>query len=147
MAKTIGIDLGTTNSCVAIMEGGKPRVIENSEGDRTTPSIVAFSDSGERLVRKGFIGLGALEEYSAGVVHRHEQTLSGPKKDRLELLRHTHAHFGQLFMLYPDPAGEIDRQWVDATKLRELTGWAPVVELEEGLRRTIEWYRAHPAAL
>ena len=51
----------------------------------------------------------AVEEYSAGVVHRHEQTLSGPKKDRLELLRHTHAHFGQLFMLYPDPAGEIDR--------------------------------------
>jgi uncharacterized protein (DUF1015 family) len=53
--------------------------------------------------------LGPVEEYSAGVVHRHEQTLSGPKKDRLELLRHTHAHFGQLFMLYPDPAGEIDR--------------------------------------
>jgi uncharacterized protein (DUF1015 family) len=66
-------------------------------------------DSGERLVRKAFIGLGAVEEYSAGVVYRHEQTLSGPKKDRLELLRHTHAHFGQLFMLYPDPAGEIDR--------------------------------------
>jgi uncharacterized protein (DUF1015 family) len=65
-------------------------------------------ESGERLVRKGFIGLGAVEEYSAGVVYRHEQTLSGPKKDRLELLRHTHAHFGQLFMLYPDPAGEID---------------------------------------
>jgi len=65
-------------------------------------------DSGERLVRKSFIGLGAVEDYSAGVVYRHEQTLSGPKKDRLELLRHTHAHFGQLFMLYPDPAGEID---------------------------------------
>jgi uncharacterized protein (DUF1015 family) len=65
-------------------------------------------DSGERLVRKAFIGLGAVEDYSAGVVYRHEQTLSGPKKDRLELLRHTHAHFGQLFMLYSDPAGEID---------------------------------------
>ncbi|HZC87960.1 MAG TPA: molecular chaperone DnaK [Steroidobacteraceae bacterium] len=50
MAKTIGIDLGTTNSVVAIMEGGKPRVIENSEGDRTTPSIVAFSKDGEVLV-------------------------------------------------------------------------------------------------
>src|ERR1700732_3963071 len=50
MAKVIGIDLGTTNSCVAIMEGGKPRVIENSEGDRTTPSVVAFTKDGEVLV-------------------------------------------------------------------------------------------------
>ncbi|MBZ5622071.1 MAG: DUF1015 domain-containing protein [Acidobacteriia bacterium] len=65
-------------------------------------------DTGERLVRKGFIALGRLEDYSANVVYRHEQTLTGPKKDRLELLRHTHAHFGQLFMLYPDRAGSID---------------------------------------
>ncbi|HVC00592.1 MAG TPA: molecular chaperone DnaK [Steroidobacteraceae bacterium] len=50
MARMIGIDLGTTNSCVAIMEGGKPKVIENSEGDRTTPSIVAFTKDGEVLV-------------------------------------------------------------------------------------------------
>src|ERR671928_92048 len=50
MAKIIGIDLGTTNSCVAIMEGGKPKVIENSEGARTTPSVVAYAEDGEVLV-------------------------------------------------------------------------------------------------
>jgi len=74
-------------------------------------------DTGERLVRKGFIALGAVEDYSAGVVHRHEQTLSGPKKDRLELLRHTHAHAGQLFMLYPDPDGLIDALLDEAAAL------------------------------
>src|SRR5262245_65747103 len=50
MAKVLGIDLGTTNSCMAVMEGGEPVVLENSEGKRTTPSVVAFTKSGERLV-------------------------------------------------------------------------------------------------
>ena len=79
-----------------------------------TPCLYAYfqefvaPDSGERLVRKGFIGLGAVEEYEAGVVFRHEQTLTGPRKDRMDLLKHTHAHFGQIFMLYPDARLEVD---------------------------------------
>ena len=63
---------------------------------------------GAELERRGFIGLGKIEDYSEGIVHRHEQTLAKPKADRLELLRATRAHFGQLFMLYSDPAGEVD---------------------------------------
>jgi uncharacterized protein (DUF1015 family) len=78
-------------------------------------------DSHERLTRKGFIGLGAVEEYSAGIVHRHEQTLSGPKKDRRQVLEHTHAHFGQIFMLYPDRAGEIDSILDEAAKKAPVT--------------------------
>ena len=50
MSKVIGIDLGTTNSCVAILEGGEPKVIPNAEGDRTTPSVIAVTKDGERLV-------------------------------------------------------------------------------------------------
>jgi uncharacterized protein (DUF1015 family) len=61
-----------------------------------------------RRTRRGFIGAGKLEDYSAGVIFRHEHTLSGPKADRLELLRHTHTHTGQLFMLYADPRMQVD---------------------------------------
>jgi uncharacterized protein (DUF1015 family) len=77
------------------------------------PSLYGYSQrfavpggKGERE-RRGFIALGRLEDYSAGVVFRHEQTLAKPKADRLELLRATRAHFGQLFMLYSD-GGEIE---------------------------------------
>src|SRR5215469_3028783 len=62
----------------------------------------------ERRTRKGFIALGRLEDYSAHVVFRHELTHTGPKADRLELLRHTRTHTGQLFMLYSDPQRQID---------------------------------------
>jgi uncharacterized protein (DUF1015 family) len=78
------------------------------------PSFYAYTQeytvpgSEERRTRRGFIGAGKLEEYSAGVVFRHEHTLSGPKADRLELLRHTKTHTGQLFMLYSDPQRRID---------------------------------------
>jgi uncharacterized protein (DUF1015 family) len=88
----------------------------------SAPALYAYfqefdvPDSGERAVRMGFIGAGKIEDYSAGVVYRHEQTLSGPKKDRLELLRHTRAHFGQIFMLYPDPEGAVDKLLEGAAK-------------------------------
>jgi uncharacterized protein (DUF1015 family) len=62
----------------------------------------------ETRIRRGFIGAGKLEEYAAGVVFRHEHTLSGPKADRLELLRHTRTHTGQLFMLYSDTDRRVD---------------------------------------
>lgn len=58
--------------------------------------------------RQGFIALGKIEDYAAGVVFRHEQTLAKPKADRLDLLRATRAHFGQIFMLYDDPGGDVD---------------------------------------
>lgn len=78
------------------------------------PSLYAYFQeytvpgTSERRVRKGFIAAGRIEDYSAGVVFRHEQTLSGPKADRMDLLRHTQTHTGQLFMLYNDPGGRVD---------------------------------------
>ena len=64
--------------------------------------------SNTKFERQGFIGLGKVEDYAAGIVFRHEQTLAKPKADRLDLLRATRAHFGQIFMLYSDPAAEIE---------------------------------------
>ena len=90
-------------------------------------------DSGQKLTRKSFIGIGKIEDYSANIVFRHEQTLTGPKKDRLELLRHTRAHFGQIFMLYPDPVGEIDQV------LDEVTTGTPAVNVpdDDGARHLL----------
>ena len=79
------------------------------------PAIFAYSQrfrvpgSDEIKERRGFIALGRLHEYADQVVFRHEQTLSKPKSDRLNLLKATHAHFGQIFMLYSDPGGSVER--------------------------------------
>ena len=112
------------------------------------PSVYAYfqtftaPDSGQTMERKGFIALGAVEDYAAGVVHRHEQTLSGPKKDRMELLRHTHAHFGQIFMLYPDPELRIDQI------LQKAAASAPDTELtdEDGVTHRV-WKVSDPAGV
>jgi uncharacterized protein (DUF1015 family) len=79
------------------------------------PCIFAYSQrfrvpgTSEVKERRGFIALGKLHEYADQVVFRHEQTLSKPKSDRLNLLKATHAHFGQIFMLYSDPAGSVEK--------------------------------------
>jgi uncharacterized protein (DUF1015 family) len=112
------------------------------------PSVYAYfqrftaPDTGQVLERKGFIGVAAVEDYAAGVVHRHEQTLSGPKKDRLELLRHTCAHFGQIFMLYPDTQLVIDRI------LERSAAGAPLITVEDeyGVLHRV-WKISDPAVI
>jgi uncharacterized protein (DUF1015 family) len=100
----------------------------------------AVPDTRERATRMGFIGIGKVEDYSAGVVYRHEQTLSGPKKDRLELLRHTRGHFGQIFMLYPDREGAVDRLLAKAAE-----GAAELDVLDEYDARHRMWPITDPA--
>jgi uncharacterized protein (DUF1015 family) len=96
------------------------------------PSFYAYTQeytvpgTEERRKRRGFIGAGKLEEYSAGVVFRHEHTLSGPKADRLELLRHTKMHTGQLFMLYSDAEKRIDAILAEAESAA-----APATEMRD----------------
>lgn len=78
------------------------------------PSIYYYAEqftipgAAQEMNRRGFVALGRLENYEAGVVFRHEQTLAKPKADRLDLLRATRAHFGQIFMLYSDPENEVE---------------------------------------
>ena len=97
-----------------------------------SPSFYAYTQdftvpgTAERRTRRGFIGAGRLEEYSAGVIFRHEHTLSGPKADRLELLRNTRTHTGQLFMLYSDP-----RKRVDTILAETESAGAPATEVRD----------------
>ena len=100
------------------------------------PAIYRYSQefttpNGVKSERDGFIAAGKLEDYSERVVHRHEQTLSKPKADRLDLLRATRAHFGHIFMLYSDPEGAIEKV------LR--TGEDPVIDLKDeyGVRHRV----------
>jgi len=125
---------------------GKPQPTDHSEENIYTRAAASFQDwrrqgillqdreqslyqyvqrfqspgGGTELERRGFIALGRIEDYSAGIVYRHEQTLAKPKADRLQLLRTTRAHFGQLFMLYSDAAGEIDAALSSASSDMEI---------------------------
>ncbi len=95
----------------------------------SSPSIYTYSQSftapsGIKFDRRGFIALGRVEDYSAKVVYRHEQTLSKPKADRLDLLRATRAHYEQLFLLYED-SGEVD------SLLAPAPGTAPTIDVAD----------------
>ena len=97
-----------TRAAVFGREWREERILEQDP----TPSIYIYSQtftapSGEKFERRGFIALGRVEDYSAKVVYRHEQTLAKPKADRLDLLRATRVHYEQLFLLYED-SGEVD---------------------------------------
>jgi len=111
------------------------------------PGIYAYSQTftipGTRDLaeRRGLIALGRIHDYADGVVHRHEQTLSKPRADRLNLLRATRAHFGQIFMLYSDPHNEID------TLLRAKTEEDPDTSLLDEYETLHRLWRIHDPAL
>ncbi|MGO9336424.1 MAG: DUF1015 domain-containing protein [Terracidiphilus sp.] len=111
------------------------------------PCVFAYSQRfkvpGSEIVkeRRGFIALGKLHDYSEQVVFRHEQTLSKPKSDRLNLLKATHAHFGQIFMHYSDPAGSVEKILYDGSGPAE----AEVTD-EYGVLHRL-WRVSDPAAI
>ena len=111
------------------------------------PCIFAYSQrfkvpgTEEVRERRGFIALGKLHDYSEQVVFRHEQTLSKPKSDRLNLLKATHAHFGQIFMLYSDPAGSVEKILYEGNGPAD----AEVTDEYEVLHRL--WRVSDPAAI
>jgi uncharacterized protein (DUF1015 family) len=112
-----------------------------------TPCIFAYSqcfkvpESEETKERRGFIALGKLHDYADQVVFRHEQTLSKPKSDRLNLLKATRAHFGQIFMLYSDPAGSVEHILYDGSGAAD----AEITD-EYGVKHRL-WRISDPAAI
>jgi len=105
-------------------------IAESGVKQDAAPAFYAYTQeftvpgSSARRTRRGFIGAGQLEDYANNVVFRHEHTLSGPKADRLELLRHAHTHTGQLFMIYSDPEKRVDAIVSEAQEIvnKALTG-------------------------
>ena len=114
----------------------------------SSPSFYSYSQlftvpgsAGVSCERRGFIGTGQIEDYNAGVVFRHEQTLSAPKTDRLNLLRATRAHFGQIFMLYSDPQKALDSLLFAGSAAPEID-----VQDEYGVRHRV-WKVSDPEAV
>ena len=131
-----------TRAAAALKGWIEANAVEQDEA----PAFYAYTQeftvpgSSTRRTRRGFIGAGQLEDYANNIVFRHEHTLSGPKADRLELLRHTHTHTGQLFMIYSDAEKRVD------AILREVeTAEKPVTELldEYGVTHRL-WMIAEP---
>jgi uncharacterized protein (DUF1015 family) len=117
-----------TRAAAKVDEWVRDHIVEQD----SDPAFYAYTQeftvpgTSEKRTRRGFIGAGRLEEYSAGVIFRHEHTLTGPKADRLELLRNTRTHTGQLFMLYSDPQQRVEKI------LNEVeSSSAPVTELTD----------------
>ena len=135
MGKIIGIDLGTTNSCVAIMDGGKARVIENSEGDRTTPSVVAYTKDGEVLV-------GASAKRQA--VTNPQNTLYAVK--RLIGRKFTDAEVKKDLGLVPYAIVEHDNgdAWVETSDGRKLSAQEVSARILEKMKKTAEDYLGEP---
>ncbi|MDF2939579.1 MAG: dnaK [Gammaproteobacteria bacterium] len=136
MAKIIGIDLGTTNSCVAIMEGGKPRVIENSEGDRTTPSIVAYTKDGETLMgqpAKRQAVTNPLNTFAA------VKRLIGRKFDDAEIQKHVIPH-----VPYKIIKADNGDAWVQTSDGKKLAPPQISAEVLRKMKKTAEDYLGEP---
>jgi uncharacterized protein (DUF1015 family) len=124
-------------------------ITANAVKQDAAPAFYAYTQeftvpgTSTQRTRRGFIGAGQLEDYANNVVFRHEHTLSGPKADRLELLRHTHTHTGQLFMIYSDPEKRVDAILGEVESAEQ-----PVTELLDEYQVTHRlWMITNPARI